>query len=119
MKIECYGEKWVEVLVKEILGHCNIPDSKKYEANVSMTDMDGKYIYLYYEFFDETLEPYDEGDEPGGWNESSMAIRYWIDQEWPRFCLSYCLFDENHEEIEDGAYELVYRRGKGKCVPID
>ena len=66
-----------------------------------------------YEFYDETWE-----DGEGGYDSRSIWIRYWIDQEWPNFCVSYFLYDEDDHRLDEGAYKIVKRFGKGKCVPI-
>ena len=121
MKIDYYGcyDEWSEVLVKEVLEHGHIPDDKMYETEAVVTEMDDRGIYISYEYFNKDIEPDEEGGEPGGWEDGSVWIRYWIDQEWPHFCVSYFLYSEDNERLEEGAYQLVYRRGKGKCVPIE
>lgn len=117
MKLDYYGcyDEWSEVLVKEVLGHGHIPDDKTHETEVVVTEMDDRGIYMSYEYF----TPPEEDGDCGGWDTKSVWIRYWIDQEWPYFCVSYFLYSEDNEQLEEGAYQLVYRRGKGKCIPIE
>ena len=116
---ECY-EAWAEVLVEEILSHLDIPDHKTYETELCVQEMDEREIDIYFEYFDENL---DEGgeEERGGWDSRTIRIRYWIDQEWPSFCVSYHAFEKTADgciEHDDGAYKIVTRRGKAKCIPI-
>ncbi len=110
MKIDfegCY-EEWAEVLVEALLPHFNIPDHEEHETELSVEEMDERGIYLGYEYY----------DEEDGYDEARVWIRYWIDQTWPTFCVSYCLYNEEDEDIERGACKIVMRRGKGKCIPL-
>ena len=119
---ECY-EEWALVFLAELLPRLNIPDHKKYETDLYVEEMDEKEIDIFFEYFDHELA--EEGDdllEEGGWDERRIRIRYWIDQEWPSFCISYQAFEDavgGRIEHDEGAYKIVSRRGKGKCIRID
>ena len=117
---ECY-EEWAEVLVKEILSHLNIPDHKTYDTELCVQEMDEREIDIEFEYFDESLA--EDEDEEGGYDSRRIRIRYWIDQEWPSFCVSYHAFEDTPDggriEHDEGAYKIVKRRGKGKCIPIE
>lgn len=116
---ECY-EEWAEVLVEEILSHLDIPDHKTCETELYVSEMDEREIDIEFEYFDESLG--DEDDE-GGFDSRRIRIRYWIDQVWPSFCVSYCAFEDasggRRIEHGEGAYQIVKRRGKGKCIPLE
>ena len=103
-------EEWAEVLVTEIASHLNIPDHEKYETELEGYDMDERAINIRYEYYLGKDEDYAE---------VFLRVRYWVDSEWPAFCVSYILYDENSERIEDGAYQLVYADGEGKCIPLE
>lgn len=119
---ECY-EEWALVFLAELLPRLNIPDHKKYETDLYVEEMDEKEIDIFFEYFDPELA--EEGDdllEEGGWDERRIRIRYWIDQEWPSFCISYQAFEDavgGRIEHDEGAYKIVSRRGKGKCIRLD
>jgi hypothetical protein len=116
MKIEldeCY-EEWAEVLVKEILAHLDIPDHKEFETELYVQEMDEQELDIAFEYFDKSLDG-------GGWEFRTIRIRYWIDQQWPSFCVSYHAFEDTDDgriEHDEGAYQIVFRRGNGKCIPI-
>ena len=103
-------EEWAEVLVTEIVSHLNIPDHEKYETELEVYDMDERAINIRYEYYLGKDEDYAE---------VYLRVRYWVDSEWPAFCVSYILYDENSERVEDGAYQLVYADGEGKCIPLE
>ena len=122
MKIDfggCY-EEWALVFLQEILPQLNIPDHKTYETELYVADMDEREIDIEFEYFDERLA--EEEDEEGGYDSRRIRIRYWIDQEWPSFCISFRAFEDtaDGERIDhfEGAYKIVKRCGKGKCIPI-
>ena len=121
MKIDysgCY-EEWSEILVKEILSHLNIPDHKEFETELCVEEMSEKCIDIFYEYYDEVAGC---EEEECGYNDGRICIRYWIDEEWPSFCVSYMVYDEFDDErkmLDEGAYKIVKRRGKGKCIPLN
>lgn len=123
MKIDMSGcyEEWALVFLKEVLSHLDIPDHDTYETKLYVDDMDEREIDIEFEYFDESLA--DGEDEEGGYDSRRIRIRYWIDQEWPSFCVSYRAFEDTTDggriEHDEGAYKIVMRRGKGKCIPID
>ena len=123
MKIDMSGcyESWAEVFLKEVLCNLDIPDHPHYETELYVDEMDEKEIDIAFEYFDEKLG--DGEDEEGGYDFRRIRIRYWIDQEWPTFCVSYQAFEDTADggriEHDEGAYKIVMRRGKGKCIPIE
>ena len=124
MKIDLSGcyEEWAEVFVNELLSRLDIPDHKLCETELYVEEMDEKEIDIAFEYFDENLGDGEDEEEKGGYGFRRIRIRYWIDQEWPSFCVSYHAFeDTDGARIEhgEGAYKIVKRRGKAKCIPLE
>ena len=129
----CGCDERVEAFVKEVFTHAKIQ-----AAEIVIDDMDYKRIFVRAEVWDATLEPDEYDEEPGGWIEKNYTIRYFEEDEcWRNFVLSYILYDDERvtmEEqkpdggicrydapthIEEGAYKIVARRGKAKCIRLN
>lgn len=129
----CGCDEWVEAFVKAVFTHAKIEAEE-----IVIYDMDYKRISISAEVWDSTLEPDEYDEEPGGWVSKSYTIKYFEeDESWRNFILSYILYDDERvtiEEqrpdgsicrydapthIEDGAYKIVARRGKAKCIRLD
>lgn len=108
-------DAWMRPLVDEVISHMELPDN---ETTVEIYDIDERGMTMRFEIITGIdKDGYEECDEIYAY------LRYWVDEQWPDFCVSYCLYrdDENSigkTKIEDGAYKIVNKNGKGKCIPI-
>jgi hypothetical protein len=103
-------DAWMVPFVKEMATHIKVPEGQT-TVEVYEIDERGMNIRL------ETVTGVDEdGYETG--EEIYAYLRYWVDETWPKFCVSYCLYVEE-EERERGAYQIKGYRNKGKCIPIE
>lgn len=126
MKIEyevCCDD-WAEVLIEEILIRLDDPSK---QLNVYIGEMTERDIPI-------TIEAFINKDDECFYYKRDIVLRYWIDEEFPSFCVSYWLYEDvlkehirtdgttyeefEHVDIESGAYKIVNRHGKSKCIPI-
>jgi hypothetical protein len=126
----CGCDEWVAAFVKTVFTHARIGAEE-----LVIYDMDHKRIFIRAEVWDATLEPDVYDDKPGGWVEKTYTIKYYQEDEpWRKFLLSYVLYDDERimvacknatgeisyydspTEIEQGAYRIVPRWGKAKCI---
>lgn len=128
----CGCEEWVEAFVKAVFTHAKIKTEE-----VIIDDMDYKRISLRAEVWDETMEPEEEDEEPGGWIEKTYTIKYYEEDKWGRhFALSYVLHDDERvivetkrpdgsiyhynapTYLEEGKCKIAVRRGKATCIRL-
>ena len=127
---DCGCDEWVEAFVKAVFSHAKIEAEE-----IVIYDMDNKRIFIRAEIWDATIAPDEYDDEPVGWVEKTYTIKYYQEDEpWRKFLLSYVLYDDERikvafenanggisyydspTEIEQGAYKIVARWGKAKCI---
>ena len=127
---ECGCEVWAEALVRELFARAKIQT-----AQVVIYDMDDRRIYIRAEVWDETLEPDEVGEEPGGWVDKNYTIRYYEDGKFLGIqLLSFRFFGEERVIVENkkpdgtisrygapryldmGAYVIISCLGKAKCI---
>ena len=127
---ECGCEAWAEALVRDLFTRTKIQIEK-----AVIYDMDDRRIYIQAEVWDETLEPDQEGEEPGGWVDKNYTIRYYEDGKiFGIQLLSFRFFGEDRVIVENkkpdgkicrygapryfdmGAYVIISCLGKAKCI---
>lgn len=126
----CGCEKWVEAFVRELFDRAEIKAEE-----VVIYDMDDRRISLQAEVWDETMEPDEMDEEPGGWVDKSYTIRYFEDDKrMDRMLLSFKFYDNERVIVEEktpdgrtlrsdtpryidqGAYKIVAWWGKARCI---
>lgn len=126
MKIEFENccDDWAEALIEEILTRLDDPSK---HLNVYIGEMTERDIPI-------TIEALINEDDECFDYMRNIVLRYWIDEEFPSFGVSYWLYEDvlkehiradgttytrqEHVDIESGAYKIVKRRGKSKCISI-
>lgn len=103
-------DQWMYPFIDEIISHIELPDK---EIFLDVFEITERSIDMSLEIIAE-----DDTDEDEECGEFYVHLRYWIDEEWPDFCVSYCLYIDEDEK-ENGAYQIVQKYGKGKCIPIE
>lgn len=104
-------DEWMCPLVEEVLSHLDLPDEK--ETNLDIYDIDDRGMTMMFETYIGTDK---DGDEE--YNVFYGYLRYWIDEEWPDFCVSYDFYIDDVEK-DSGAYQIVRQDGEDKCIPIE
>ena len=107
--LEC-EDAWMIPFIDELVSHIEFPNG---ETTFEIYEIDERYMRICIETVTGTDE---NGYEIG--EECYAYLRYWIDEIWPEFCVSYCLYIEG-EEKERGAYQIVHCCGQGECIPIE
>ena len=106
--LEC-EDAWMIPFIDELVSHIEFPNG---ETTFEIYEIDERFMRICIE----TVTGIDENGYEIG-EECYAYLRYWIDEIWPKFCVSYRFYIEG-EEKERGAYQIVHCCGQGECIPI-
>lgn len=129
---ECWCEDWVTPFVRDLFIRAKIKTDE-----VCIYEMDDRRIYIHAEVWDDTLEPDEDDDEPGGWVDKFYTIRYFEDdRQLGKLLMSFFMYDDERDMVEmtrddgttyyqeelryidEGAYKIVTWLGKPKCIRL-
>ena len=107
---DCCPDEWMIPFIEELLSHIELPNK---ETILNIYEIDERGISMQFE----SIEGSDLDDEE---DEDCIEayIRYWIDEIWPDFCVSYQFYFDGND-VDEGGYRIVRQNGEDKCISIE